>query len=196
VVRIITVPDLDIAVSALVAAWKEGGRPTPIRLEGFCGTGKTTIAHGLTTEISAAHVEGDYHVDKFDEPPPYPQCIRQPEFDEVIEALRVLNRPLVLDAVCLEEIAPSAKWGRGLVVYIKRLSFNNSLAPIWHAGLNLTGRAPPDHPELSVHEYHLRFRPHETADLIIEVPEYGHVLPEGAFSRDMCLDLPGAELGQ
>ena len=100
---------------------------------------------------------------------------------------------VVLDAVCLEEVAPSTKWGRGFVVYIKRLSFNTQ-APIWHEGFHLEEEVPTKEVNRSIHMYHNRVRPHETADLIIELPETGHLMTEGRFDRSMCFDPLGVEV--
>jgi hypothetical protein len=85
----------------------------------------------------------------------------------------------VLDAVCLREIASVERWGRGFNVYVKKLDFGGSNRPIWHDGLNLEDDPPPHEPHRSVHLYHLNIRPHETADLIIEVPGKDDQLPEG-----------------
>jgi hypothetical protein len=48
--------------------------------------------------------------------------MRQSECDCAIAQAFASGRVVALDAVCLEEVAPSTKWGRGFVVYIKRLS--------------------------------------------------------------------------
>ena len=186
-------PDLEIAARAIASAWKERSYPKIIRLEGFCGVGKTTIAHELKALIGALHLEADEHVDQFDEPiPPYSRCVRQAEFDALVEIAMYSNCPLVLDSVCLEEIAPSQRWGRGLVAYIKELSFADPRIPTWHGGFHLEGEEPTLEPDKSVHRYHRRYRPHETADLIFEVPEFEEVLPDEPFSSERCFDPAGA----
>jgi hypothetical protein len=38
------------------------------------------------------------------------------------------------------------------------------------------------------------YKPHKTADLIIELPDTGHLMSEGRFDRNMCFDPPGAEI--
>lgn len=97
------------------------------------------------------------------------------------------NRTVILDAVCLEDVAPYSKWGVGYKVYVKRLSFN-ATNPAWSEGYNLEDDPPEPEPHRSVHHYHLRCRPHETAQIIIEWPENGHELPKGPFSRERCFD--------
>lgn len=182
---IVTIQSASEAAAALAARF---GDNKLVRLEGFCGCGKSTIAGFLSREYGAAHIEGDKFAVKPDAPRPYQACIRQREFDQAIDLALVERRVVVLDAVCLDAIAPTARWGRGLLVYVKRLSFNNPYAPIWHGGLNLEDAPPACEPHKSVHRYHLSTRPHENADVIVEMPEEGHFLYPGPFSRGMCFD--------
>lgn len=140
-------------------------------------------------EIGALHIEGDKFVNKYEEPPPYSRCLRQLEFDAAIDRAVATGRIVILDAVCLDEVAPIDRWGRGYIVYVKRLSFNNQ-DPMWHRGYELEGEAPTDEIHRSVYLYHSRVRPHETADLIVEMPEEGHKITHSKFSREYCFDPP------
>jgi hypothetical protein len=190
---IVTVPDFAAAAEEISLRVKSNPpRPFLVRVEGVCSVGKTPIAKELATLITGRHIEGDQYANKHHDPPPYPQCIRRNEWDTAIE--RALNNalPVALDAVCLREIASVERWGRGFNVYVKKLDFGGSNRPIWHDGLNLEDDPPPHEPHRSVHLYHLNIRPHETADLIIEVPGKDDQLPVGALERDLCLDPPGS----
>ena len=124
-VKIASCPTFEAAAEKVVELWRAADRLTPIRLEGFAGVGKTGLARLLVKLIGGEHVAGDHFVSKFDAPPSYRECMRQLEFDCAIVQAFASGRVVVLDADCLEEVAPSTKWGRGFVVYIKRLSFNN-----------------------------------------------------------------------
>jgi hypothetical protein len=188
-VKIASVPDFDSAASAIATAVITLlPNPSIVRIEGFCGAGKTNVGGRLAALIDGIHIAADNFANKYDDPPPYPECIRQLELAQAIATAMQSGRFTILDAVCLEDVAPVGTWGRGLVVYVKQLSFNNAEHPIWHGGFQLEGDSPAEEPHRSVHAYHLRVRPHEKADLIVEVPEEGHSLPSGSFSREMCFD--------
>ena len=190
---ILTVPDFNAAAREISLRFKRNPPKAPlIRIEGFCGSGKTSIARRLVSLIGGHHIEGDQFASKHNDPPPYPDCIRRNELDDAIEHALETESPLILDAVCLAEVAPVERWGRGLVVYVKQLSFNNPHDPLWHDGLSLEGDPPDDQPHRSVHIYHLKMRPHEIADLIIEVPHELHRLPSEPFSREGCFDPPNS----
>lgn len=183
--EIITVENSAEAASALSAVASK-----LIRIEGFCGVGKTTIAQIFSEVVGAAHVEGDKFAIKQQTPLPYRDCIRQEEFDAAVRNALSAGRHLILDAICLDDIAPVEKWGCGLLVYVKRISFNNPTNPIWHGGLDLERDVPERELRRSVHLYHLTAKPHERADIILELPEFGHALPKHPFERSLCFDPP------
>jgi hypothetical protein len=163
-------------------------------MEGFCGVGKTAIAGRLASKLrGAVHIRGDDLAFKPEKPTPYPGCIRQSKLDQSISDAIASGAVVILDAVCLESIAPSKRWGRGLMVYVKRLSFNTPNNPRWDEGYKLEyGDDVPDRePHRSVHLYHMAALPHENADIIVELPEAGHSLPRKPFNRDHCYDPPG-----
>jgi hypothetical protein len=72
----------------------------------------------------------------------------------------------VVEGICLEELAPSYRFGRGFVIYVKRIS----QAGLWH-GFDEHNATPDREWHRSVDLYHRRYRPHESADVIMEVAE-------------------------
>jgi hypothetical protein len=158
-----------------------------IRIEGVCGSGKTSIGRKLAERGAGLHIEADKFATKPTEPTPYPQCLKREELNGAITHAIHTSKTVILDAVCLEEVAPVERWGRGLSIYVKRLSFN-TIDPIWHVGLDLEDEPPIKEPDRSVHLYHLKALPHMNADLIVEFPEDCHHLPKVPFSRERCFD--------
>jgi hypothetical protein len=152
------------------------------------------LAKLAASRIDAEHVEGDKFAFRPATPTPYPGCLKRAELDAAISAAFASGKPVALDAVCLDEVAPSSSWGRGFVVYIKRLSFNNQDNPLWHHGFAIEHEAPEDEPHRGIVLYHQRSKPHERADLIIELPEEGHTISNFAFDRGGCMDPLGAEI--
>jgi hypothetical protein len=192
-VKIVPTPTFEAAAIKIVEVWRDAGSHQLIRIEGFAGVGKSGLAKLVKEIVKGEHVEGDKFANKHNVPPPYAKCIRQSEFDAAVEYAIATGRVVILDAVCLDEVASIEKWGRGFVVYVKRLSFNN-FDPIWHGAFDLEGAPPANEIHRSVHLYHQRAKPHETADLIIELPDFGHSMMNRKFSREMCFDPPGAEV--
>jgi hypothetical protein len=187
-VDIVTVPKIDEAVAAIV---RRLNATRLIRIEGFCGVGKTRLARRLSEFTGATHIAIDSFAFRPDQPLPYRDCIKRPELDAEIERVIASDALVALDGVCLDEVAPQERWGRGFLVYVKQLSFNNGTRPIWHAGIDLEEGEPPNRePARSVFLYNAKVRPDHLADLILELPEEFHVLPSGELTRDLCFDPP------
>jgi hypothetical protein len=192
-VKIATVPTFEAGAEKIVHVWSDAGSPKLIRMEGFDGAGKSGLAKLVKEQIDAEHVEGDKFVDKFDDPPPYRDCLRSDEFNASLATAIATGRVVIVDAVCLEEVAPSTKWGRGFVVYVKRLSYSSN-TPMWHPGLFLEDPPPTREVHRSIHLYHNEVKPHHTADLIVELPTVDYPMPEGELDRNFCFDPEDAEL--
>ena len=193
---IVTVPDFDAGAREIALRFARIAPVPPIvRIEGVCGAGKTNIARRLAPLMQASLIAGDEFATKHESPPAYHECIRRSELDAAIAQALSTHSTLILEAICLDDIAPIERWGRGLVVYIKQLSFNNR-DPLWHDGFRLEEDPPKDEPHRSVQFYHMRIRPHENADLIIELPQEGHALRAESFSRHFCFDPPNSTVAE
>jgi len=118
-VDIVMVPNVDEAVPAIT---RRLGTLQLVRIEGFCGVGKTRLAHRLSEITGATHIATDIFAFRPDRPSPYRDCIKRPELAAEIKRAIAASNLVVLDGVCLDEVAPQAEWGRGLLVYVKRLS--------------------------------------------------------------------------
>ena len=191
--KLATVATFEAAVEKTLTAWKDFGSPSLVRFEGFDGVGKSGLARLFIERIDGIHVEIDQFAATPDVERPYRDCIRRPEVDATICAAVASGKVVALDAVCLDEVAPSGRWGRGLIIYVKRLSFNN-WDPIWHEGFHLEEELPNYEIRRSLVAYHQANAPHLLADLIVEFPDKGHSITPGEYSRDLCFDPPDAEL--
>jgi hypothetical protein len=191
-VKIATVSTFEQAAQLFVRIWEEAGKSQVIRFEAFDGIGKSGLANLVAPKIGAEHVDFDKFAFEPEIERPYRDCLRKEELDAAIASVIAAGKRVILDAVCLDEVAPCSRWGRGFVVYIKRLSFNNP-DPMWSEGFNLEGgEGPTDEPNRGVFLYHQQFKPHERADLIIEFPSIDHRILNISFDRRNCFDPPGA----
>jgi hypothetical protein len=193
-VKIATVLTFGEAADVVVRIWREANDPKLLRFEGFDGVGKSGLSKLIASRIAAEHVEVDEFALKPETPTPYPGCLKQAQLDTAISAAIASGKPVVLDAVCLDEVAPISSWGRGFVIYVKRLSFNNSQNPMWRHGFAIEADAPENEPHRGIVLYHKKSKPHERADLIIELPQDGHTISSFAFDRGHCFDPLGAEI--
>ena len=194
-VKIATVATFENAADLVARIWDDAGRPNLLRMEGFDGVGKSGLAKLVVKLIGAAHVEVDKFAFKAEVPGPYRDCLRRDDLDAEVGSALAMGGPTILDAVCLDEVVPSVRWGRGFAVYVKRLSFNNP-TPIWHEGFHLEDKSElsSDEPHRGILLYHRNFKPHEHADLIIELPDIGHTISNFAFDRTYCFDPAGADI--
>ncbi len=63
--KIITVPDFPAAVSSILTEIDtRNPKPALIRVEGFCGVGKTGLARELSKRIGGVHIAGDDYTNK------------------------------------------------------------------------------------------------------------------------------------
>lgn len=192
--KIATVATFEEAASVVVREWEKASKPNLLRFEGRDGVGKSGLAKLIAPQIGAVHIEGDKFAFKPDVSTPYSACLRKAELETAISAAIGTGTPVILDAVCLDEIAPRSRWGLGFAVYVKRLSFNNP-DPIWHYGFDLDDcENDLEEPHRGILEYHRRSRPHDSADLIVELPAVGHTIRDFSFDRSHCFDPPGAEV--
>src|SRR5260370_30239963 len=93
--------------------WDEAGKPHIIRFEAFDGVGKSGLAKLVAPKIGAEHVEIDKFAFKPEVEKPYRDCLRKEELDAAIAAVIASGKPVILDAVCLDEVAPRSRWSRG-----------------------------------------------------------------------------------
>jgi hypothetical protein len=139
--------------------------------------GKSPLADMLAAELGVIHgdvIHGDRfaYSEKYNRP--YAQAI---DLDAIrVRLMELLQEPrwTIIEAVCLGEVAPEIQFGRGFMIYVKRVAVLGQDLYQWH-GFDEDG--PVDDRPLfcSIHNYHAQFRPHEKADVLIVLPEEGHL---------------------
>lgn len=114
------------------------------------------------------------HVDnfarKFDQPPPYAECLNIGQLHRALEQ-REQTRPIVVEGICLRDVLTLVDVSASIFVYLKRIGING----LWYDELHLEEfeREEPVpgnliEPHRSDFDYHARVRPHEKADLVFE----------------------------
>ncbi len=145
----------------------ENVEPRLIRLEGTMLAGKSSLAHRLTEALGATRVAADHFNALRDK-------IGLGRYRDALRSALASKRWVVTDSVRLGEIAPEQQFGRGYRVYIKRLRILLGDRG-WPYGFDIDDEehSPPgENPlERSIRLYHREYRPHEAADLIVNVPD-------------------------
>jgi len=139
-------------------------------LEGFCGSGKTKLADQLGAQVPMYVCHVDSFAKKFDQPPPYTECLDLTALRRALEQ-REESRPTFVEGICLRDVLALVDLSPAIFVYLKRIGQNG----LWYDGLRLedfeAGQPIPgdmDEPHRSDLEHHARVRPHVQAELIYE----------------------------
>jgi hypothetical protein len=155
---------------------ESGVTPRLVRIEGVMGVGKSPLADMLADALDASpnaiHIDCEFaYPDKSDRP--YAEAIDVNALHTRLASL--LQKPTwtILEAVCLGEVAPEDAFGRGFVVYVKRVAVLGPDVHLWH-GFDEGAAMPEDPLFRSIYCYHMRFRPHERADILLVLPEELH----------------------
>lgn len=109
--------------------------PRLVRIEGVMGAGKSTLADMIADALDASPIV--VHVDReFARPEesdrPYAESIDVSALHTRLARLLQIPTRTILEAVCLGEVAPEATFGRGFVIYVKRVAVLGPDLHPWH----------------------------------------------------------------
>ncbi len=145
--------------------------PRLVRVEGIDGVGKSRLARGLKTELSGEHLEVD---EGFRRDPErcesFVETVQVESFRKAVFDLLRIVRWVIADSVCLDEVLPETQFGRGFRVYVMSLENHSDGFSRWDYQRELS-REPTGFNaiDLSIWDYHLKFRPHERSDAIVQI---------------------------
>lgn len=169
-----------------------------IGLDGLDGAGKTTLGRELASRLKADLVSvDDYIVQNTGK---YLNAIRQVDLSNAL--LSAASRVVIVEGICLREVAALCDLPIGMYVYVRRMEADGGwlaeaqCRPTEAAEIlkrrelndrNLISRALGGESvtDLGVHgeliDYHCKYRPFENADFVVDVIEHVHPLcePEG-----------------
>jgi hypothetical protein len=149
----------------------ENGSPL-LRLEGFMGVGKSSVAHLIAADATVpVRVIGSDDFAAKGEPRTYREAVDLPALRAAAQESLENGGKVIFEGVCLEELLPSQEFGRGFVVYLQRVSVPVPQTPLWHDIYDLDREAPDDPLHASIIQYHREHRPHDHCDLALAIPE-------------------------
>ncbi len=165
------VKDAHEGANIVADAWRQSGMQV-LRLDGFMGSGKTTLA-GLIANIEGVRVistDDFISEDRFRHS--YMDGLRYDDLVTEVNAALQDGERIIVEGVCLERLLPYEDFGQGYRVYVKLVS-GFWFAPIWHHFYELGREDAEDPIHADILRYHNEYRPHERNDLSIALPEFG-----------------------
>jgi hypothetical protein len=143
-----------------------------IGIDGFMAAGKSTLAKHLNANLGWRRFELDDYLEPGGDPRSYLASLRMAELRAAWTAHRAETAPLIVAGACLREVLSSLEDEAGAHIYSKCL---NAIGERWDEGDALwsfaNGKASAqDIPPLSrsILEYHAKWKPHESADIVFE----------------------------
>ena len=143
-----------------------------VGIEGFMASGKSFLATQLAETCGFAVLHTDDFVQGDDETRPYIERLDLPRLDLRFGQLSAHTPAIIIEGICLRQVATHASIPVSLYVYVKRIARSG----LWHDELHLEdfeagADTNAEEPDLSDMRYHAQVRPHDIANFEIHRPE-------------------------
>lgn len=141
-----------------------------ITIEGFSGSGKTTIADHLSRILNIHHIDTDCFIENRTGKEPYINLLDLEHISEIIQSFLTRNKSILFSGICVRDVLQKIDFQTSFSIYVKQISSNG----LWHGGLNIEDSINDmdslsnidREPHKSDMEYHIHVKPHEKADQI------------------------------
>lgn len=164
------VTGLGDAANKVAHAWRSSGQHL-LRLEGFMGVGKSTVASLIAEQATVRIIHTDDFAVRSDAARTYREAVDLAALRAAATEVLSTGEKVIFDGVCLEQVLPSDDFGKGYRVYLKRVSLPVPEAPLWHDIYDLEREEAEDPLHASIIQYHRDYAPHEHSDLSFAIPE-------------------------
>lgn len=134
-----------------------------VGVDGFDGSGKTTLAFELARQMDGIRVGLDSYVEKDRDADSYAGLLRLDHLKRDLENLRARFPVVVVDGVCLLEALAAFGAAVDLHIYVKKISPQGLWHPSFHLEDFLAGQPLDSWLERSVYGYHGSHTPHDRA---------------------------------
>ena len=142
---------------------RAAGPAVVVGIDGFDGTGKTTLAFALAEKLGGIRIGLDSYVDKDRDADRYVGLLRLEDLQRDLKRLSDFFSHVVVDGVCLSEVFDELGCAPDYVVYVRKISPQG----LWHDGLHLedyeAGEPAGGWLAHSVYSYHRQYKPHLVA---------------------------------
>jgi hypothetical protein len=157
-----TVPDLALYIGGV-------GEGHIVAIDGFMGSGKTCLSFSLAAHLDAFRVGLDSYVHRDSEVQDYVEKLRLNHLARDLEKLQMRFTCVVVEGIRVLDVLQRVGHKPSTRVYVKRVSS----VGIWHDGYHLEdyedgSNVPEDWLHRDEFAYHVRRRPHLTAEITYE----------------------------
>ena len=145
---------------------------TMIVFDGFCGSGKTSLAQIVSIKLNIQHIDTDCYIIKQSDTEPYLSLLDIEHLKEIVKTFTKRKRSLLFSGICAQDTLKLLGVNPDYRVYVKQISSSG----LWHAGLHIedfkNGEEPSGYyqrqPHKSDMEYHIKYEPQNNADFVNE----------------------------
>lgn len=143
-----------------------------VAVEGFSGSGKTSLAQRISISLNIQYIDTDCYIIKNSDSDYYLSLLDIDHLKEVVNSFIQRNKSLLFVGICAQETLRMLGFRPGYRIYVKQVSSSG----LWHPGLHMedfiNGCEPSGfyqrQPHKSDMEYHLNYKPQDGADFIYE----------------------------
>lgn len=140
--------------------------------DGFCGSGKTSLAQKISRKLNIQHIDSDCYIIKQSDTESYTLLLDIEHLKEIIETFIKRKKTVLFSGICAQETLGMLGVDPDYRVYVKKISSSG----IWHDGLHIeefiNHEEPSGYylqqPNKSDMEYHVKYEPQNKADFVHE----------------------------
>lgn len=144
-------------------------RPVVVGIEGFSGSGKSSLADALAKKLNALLINTDKYVSGKDESLSYQNRLNYNLIKSTITNVIVEPSIVIFEGICLRETLRRLGTTANFMVYVKHVAENG----LWHDGFHLEDYQTDvkifencKEPNRSDFIYHLKEHPQEQANIV------------------------------
>lgn len=151
------------------------GLPPPvIGVDGLMGAGKTTVATHIADNAEGLHIGLDAYTRSDGRRPGYVRTLLLDRLERDLQGAAQRGRRVVIEGICLRRVLLEIGIEARFNIYLKRVGVSGQ----WHDVERLSPSLPRgEEGEYglyeSEHDYHIRYRPHERADVLFQWKDPG-----------------------
>jgi AAA domain len=143
-----------------------------IVIEGFSGSGKTSLAQRLSKKLNIQYIDTDCYVQRQSDTDNYVELLDIEHLKEVVGSFVNRKKSVIYVGICAQESLANLGFSPSYRVYVKQLASSG----LWHEGLNMddytNGQDPSGFYSHQLHksdmEYHISKQPHQNVDFLHE----------------------------